>query len=343
MNAMNKYPKVGILCPIAHDFPPQSYGPWELVTYNLSEVLVRMGVDVTIYAAKTARTSAKLEYIIEESLEHQNISDQSALTSIHIMHALKKSRNVDIIHNNLNIHPVLYAELIKTPIITTLHGAASEENNHEYYQLLKDKNYLSLSYAERKFYPTLNYVDNVYNGVDFDRYTEKNNKNLYLVFSGRIVKEKGILSAIKIAKKTKIPLKIAGIITDKKFYEDYVQPDVDGILIQYVGALDYFHLSSLLTDALALVLMAEWNDPCPLSLIDAIASGVPVIGSVMGSLPELIYDKNLGIIVRDVDEACERIGELYLIPSSKCRQLARDRFSREKMAARYLDNYIRFA
>jgi glycosyltransferase involved in cell wall biosynthesis len=340
---MKKYPKVGILCPITHNFPPQSYGPWELVTYNLSESLVKMGVDVTVFATKTAHTSARLEYIVEEPLEHQDISDHAALTSIHIIHALKKSQSVDIIHNNLNIHPVLYAELIKTPMITTLHGAASEKNNYKYYQQLENKNYISLSYAERKFYPGLNYIDNVYNGVDFDRYTEKSNKNLYLVFSGRIVKEKGILSAIEVAKKTKIPLKIAGIITDQKFYDECVRPDVDGKLVQYVGALNYSDLSGLLIDALALVLMAEWNDPCPLSVIDAIASGVPVIGSTMGSLPELIYDKNLGIIVQNIDEACARIGELYLIQSSKCRQLARDRFSREKMAADYLENYIKFA
>lgn len=331
------------MCPIAHNFPPESYGPWELVTYNLSEALVRMGVNVTVFATKTAQTSAKLEYIIDESLEYQNPSDHAALTSIHIINALKKAHNVDIIHNSLNIHPVLYAELIKTPMITTLHGAASEKNNHKYYQHLEKRNYVSLSYAERKFYPNLNYIDNVYNGVDFDRYREKSNKNLYVVFSGRIVQEKGILSAIKIAKKTKIPLKIAGVITDQKFYDEYVLPDVDGTLIQYVGALNYPDLSNLLADALALILMAEWNDPCPLSALDALASGVPVIGSTMGSLSELIFDKNLGIVVQNVDEACERIGEIYSIQSSKCRALAKTKFSREVMAQRYLENYIKFA
>lgn len=340
---MKKYPRVGILCPIVFNIPPDKYGPWELVCYNLSEALVKLSVDVTIFATKKARTSAKLEYLFEKPLSNFDQVNEANFANIHAIDALKKAKNLDIIHNHLNITPVLYAKLIDIPIITTLHGAASEKQNADYFNYLKNSRFVSLSMAERKLYPDLNYIDTVYNGVDFDRYSLKNNKNEYLVFSGRIVKEKGILSAIEIAKKTKIPLKIAGIITDKEFYNEHVNPHIDGKLIQYVGNLNSVELSSLLADALALILMAEYNDACPLSVLDALASGLPVIGSIMGSLPELIYNSHLGIIVNNVDEAVERIDEIYSINPITCRKNARSKFSREVMAQRYLDNYIKFA
>ena len=339
---MQKFPKVGILCPIVANIPPDKYGPWELVCYNLSEELVKLGVDVTIFATKKAKTSAKLEYIFEKALSEYPV-DTTNYTNLHIIDSLKKAKNFDIIHNNLNISPVLFSELIDTPMVTTLHGAASEKSNSEYYEYLKKSIFISLSLAERAFYPSLNYVDNIYNGVDFNRYSLKNGENLHFVFSGRVVKEKGILSAIEISKKTKIPLKIAGIITDQKFYDEFVAPEIDDKLIQFVGNLNNVELAKLLCDALALIHIAEWNDPCPLSVLDALASGLPVIGGTMGSLPELIYNENLGIIVKNAEEAVERIHEIYAIDPIICRETARKKFSREVMAKRYLENYVKLA
>jgi len=338
---MPNYPKVGILCPIEFNLPPDKYGPWELVCYNLAEALVQLGVDVTVYATKKAQTVARVEYIWDQPIENMPYANRSALTTIHIIDALKKAKSVDIIHNSLNIHPVLYADLIDKPMITTLHGAACEQFNHDYYEYLKDRNFISISNTERDFYPSLNYLDTVYNGVDFNQYGLKSGKNSYLFFSGRLVKEKGILTAIEISQKTNIPLIIAGVVTDQQFFDQFVLPHVDNKLIKCLGHLQAAKLYELLRDALALVALVEWNEPFGLSILDALATGVPVIGSAMGSLPELIYDQQMGMIVNNVDEAVARMGEMYTKDPTVCREGARAKFSREAMAQRYLENYLK--
>jgi glycosyltransferase involved in cell wall biosynthesis len=138
-------------------------------------------------------------------------------------------------------------------------------------------------------------------------------------------------------------LKIAGIITDQSFFDRFVLPHIDNKLIQYVGNLSVAKLANLLQDTLALVALVEWNEPCSLSVLDALATGVPVIGSKMGSLPEVLYDSHLGMVVENVEEAVSRIGEMYTIDPIICRKYSRAKFSREVMAKHYLENYLKLA
>jgi glycosyltransferase involved in cell wall biosynthesis len=331
--------KVALLAPITHTIPPVGYGPWELIVYNLAESLIKLNVDVTLFATKKTETSAKLEYIVKKPLSEVNQKLHEELTKKHIKYALEKSKNFDIIHNHLNIHPVLLAHTTSTPMVTTLHGSASEHDNAIYYEQCKNENFISISHAERGFMTGLNYIGNVYNGVDFTKYTVKKNPGRYIVFSGRIVKEKGILSAIQFSKQTKIPLKIAGIITDQQFFDREVKPYIDNSLITFLGNLQCSELISLLQDALATVCFVEWDEPFGLSALDSLACGVPVIATRRGAFPELIYNKDMGIIVKNVDEAIERLDEVKKIDSSICSDLARKKFSSEIMAKGYLENY----
>lgn len=334
------HPRVGILAPISHNIPPDGYGPWETVVYNLTEGLVDLGVDVTVYATHAAQVRANLHATFDAPFTgNEDPAIHRAHEQIHIVQGLKDLQSCDIIHNHLNIHPLLFAELINTPVVTTLHGAACEKDNHPYYRVLKHKPFISLSQAERSFMPDLNYIDTVYNGVDFDSYTPKEHLGEYLVCSGRVVKEKGVLSAIELAHKTHTPLKIAGPITDQKFFDEHVQPHIDGEQIQYVGNLNKTDLNALLHDALALVFFPEWNDPCPLGVIDALATGLPVIGNYTGATAELVFDTSMGLLVHTVDEAVEQFATLRTLNPVTCREQARTRLSREVMAQRYLDNY----
>lgn len=337
---MNNYPKVAILSPITHNLPPTGYGPWELVVYNLEEELVKLGVDVTVFSVESAQIAAKKEYIFTEPLGETDPDYNTAALNIHAINFLKKAKNFDVLHMHLNILPVLYSELIDTPSVTTLHGAASEKKNALYYQYLKDKNYISISYAERKYMPSLNYIDNIYHGLDFAKYTFTETKGDYLFFSGRIIKEKGILNAIELSQKTGIPLKIAGLITDQKFFDEQVKPHLNS-KIEFLGNLPIEKLSQVIANALATVFLIEWDEPFGLSIIDSLASGVPVIGTPRGSLPELINDPSLGIIVNSTDEAADKINQIKHIDKTECYTIAKERFSREIMAKKYLENYIK--
>lgn len=331
--------KVAILAPISHSFPPNGYGPWELVAYNLAEALSQMGVDVTVFATKDAKTSAKLRYVFDTTLDKMAEKDREAANYIHAVHALSQGEEFDIIHNHLNIHPVLFSNLIKTPVVTTLHGAAIEKNNHLYYEHLKDKPFISISNMERNAFPSLNYVDTVYNGVDFSLYPLREDKGKYFVFSGRIVKEKGILSAIKVSKQTGVPLMITGVITDQNFYDTEVAPHVDNKHIKYLGNLPSTEYMDVLKEALALLFLIEWDEPFGLSALDALASGVPVIATPRGALPEMIYDPHMGSLVTHLDHVGDILHHIENIDPITCRELAKRKFSREVMAKGYLENY----
>jgi len=333
--------KVALLAPITHPMPPVGYGPWELVVYNLAESLIKMGVDVTVFATKDTKTSAKLDYIIEEPLIETDQKLHAELTHKHITYTLSKSGMFDIIHNHLNIHPVLLAKTISVPMVTTLHGSASEKLNSPLYVKCRNENFISISYAERLFMPQIHYVGNVYNGVDFTKYKTKKNTGTHVVFSGRIVKEKGILSALEFSKRTKIPLKIAGIITDQQFFDTQVKPYIDGSLVSFLGDLPYPKIVSLLQDAIATLCLVEWDEPFGLSALDSLACGVPVIATKRGAFPELIYEKNMGILVENVTEAINRLDEIRKVNSVTCSHLAQVKFSRETMTKGYLKEYNR--
>src|ERR1035437_784239 len=127
-NDFSKKIKVALLAPITHSIPPLGYGPWELIVYNLAESLVRLHVDVTLFATKYTQTIAKLDYIIEKPLNEVDQELHAVLTDKHIAYILSRAKEFDIIHNHLNIHPVLLAKTIPTPMVTTLHGSASEKD-----------------------------------------------------------------------------------------------------------------------------------------------------------------------------------------------------------------------
>jgi glycosyltransferase involved in cell wall biosynthesis len=339
---LNKKLKIALLAPITHEIPPIGYGPWELVVYNLAESLVKLNVDVTLFATKQTQTAAKLDYCTDKPLIEVDQKLHQSLTNKHISYTLSKSANFDMIHNHLNIHPVLHAKKLSIPMITTLHGSASEKSNEIYYMQCKQENFVSISFAERNFMPHINYVGNVYNGVDFTKYkVRKNNEGKYFVFSGRIVKEKGILSAIELSRRTKIPLKIAGIITDQIFFDEQIKPCIDNINISFLGNLNYDQIVLLLQHAIASLCLVEWDEPFGLSALDSLACGVPVIATKKGAFPELVYDDGMGILVGDVDEAIGRLGEIQKIDSAVCSKLAEKKFSRETMAQNYLNVYLK--
>ena len=333
------FPRVGILAPIARTLPPLGYGPWELVAYTLAEELTRMGVDVTVFAVGTSQVSGRLSSVIPGPTEGRTDISHPVANTLHIVDALRHAGEVDIIHNHFNVGPAMLSTLIATPMVTTLHAAGREAQNQPYFDYLQDATFISLSQAERAFQPNLKYVSTVYNGVDFDGYILKEEPGEYLIFTGRVVKEKGILAAIALAKEVGLPLRIAGIIPDEEFYRAEIQPLIDGSFIQYVGNLPRAELASLLSHAVALVALMEWNDACPLSVLDALASGVPVIASRLGALPEMVQDGVTGILVDSADEAARRLPEVRAISRSGCREAARSQFSKEVMAAGYMAAY----
>ena len=328
--------KVGVLSTVAWRTPPQHYGPWEQVASNLTEGLVELGCDVTLFATKDSISNAKLNAIIQQGYESDKTQDPKVVECLHIANAMEHAGEFDIIHNHFDFLPLTYSRLINVPMLTTIHGFSSEKIV-EVYRMYNDNNfYASISNSDR--HEDLKYIGTVYNGLNLDEFDYSAITNDYLVFLGRIHPDKGTAEAIQIALNSKKKLIIAGIIQDSKYFEECVQPFL-GEQIEFIGHVNPHERNLLLGKALALLHPINFNEPFGLSVVEAMLCGTPVIAFNRGSMPELIEDKKSGFLVTTVDEAVETVSSLSYIDRHYCSEYARKRFSAKSMAEEYYRLY----
>lgn len=339
-----KNTRIGLLAPIIWPIPPKSYGAWERVVTNLATGLVKLGYkNITLFATKQARVKGvKVVSIIDKPLSQVEIPGKRAFEFLHIAHGLKQaSKSVDIIHNHLNYHPLLFSQFIDRPIVTTMHGSGIEPESKIGYSHYRRLPFVSISNFERKFIPHLNYVATVYNGIDMETFTFNPRKGKYLVNTGRIHPTKGVHNAVKLALAVKTPLYLAGPVEKEAegYFREKIKPFIDGKRIIYLGNLPQPRINKLVGNALAFVGLIEWQEPFGLSVAEALSCGTPVIATPRGAHPELIKDGVNGLLVNSVREAIGRFDEIKLIDRSVCRQTAEKLFSMETMAKGYLAAY----
>ncbi|HEY0175303.1 MAG TPA: glycosyltransferase [Pedobacter sp.] len=209
--------KIAVLSPVAWRTPPRHYGPWEQMASNLTESLVSAGIDVTLFATGDSVTTAVLNSVVPKGYEDQPGQDAKVLECLHISNLMEQASDFDLIHNHFDFLPLSYSALIKTPMITTIHGFSSERIIPVYQKYNRHGHYVSISNANR--HPLLNYLATVYNGLDTRNFTSDPIGGDYLLFFGRIHPDKGTAEAIQIAQKSKRKLIIAGIIQEESYFK----------------------------------------------------------------------------------------------------------------------------
>jgi glycosyltransferase involved in cell wall biosynthesis len=328
--------KVAILSPIAWRTPPKHYGPWEQVASNIAEGLVKLGVEVTLFATGDSVTQAQLDSVIPLGYEEDRNLDAKVVECLHISNLMEKASNFDIIHNHFDFLPLSYTGLIQTPVITTIHGFSSPNIIPVYKKYNTVSNYVSISNADRS--EELQYLATVYNGLKVEDFSFNPNPKPYLLFLGRIHPDKGTAEAIEIAQKSKCKLFIAGIIQDQAYFDEKVKPFLNED-IQFVGSANAEERNHLLGNASALLHPITFNEPFGLSVAEAMLCGTCVIAFNKGSMPELIQDKKTGFLVKDINEAVDAVSQINTINRKDCRAWAMTNFSQEKMVADYLKCY----
>lgn len=328
--------KVAIISPIAWRTPPRHYGPWERVVSLLTEGLVKENIDVTLYATGDSITSAKLRSVCNAPYEEDRELDAKVWESLHISEIMEQANEFDIIHNNYDFLPLTYSGLIKTPVLTTIHGFSSAKILPVYKKYNKKTQYVSISNADRN--SELDYIRTVYHGIDIEKFTLNKQRGNYLVYFGRIHRDKGTFEAIQVAKKAKMKLVIAGIVQDQVYYKDCVEPYLNEDIC-YIGSVGPKERNKVLGNAYALLHPINFNEPFGLSIVEAMACGTPVIAFNKGSMPEIIQEGINGFMVSNVEEMTEKIRDIMNISREDCRKTVECRFTQEKMVKQYIEVY----
>jgi glycosyltransferase involved in cell wall biosynthesis len=328
--------KLAVLSPVAWRTPPRHYGPWEQIASNIAEGMIKKGVEVTLFATGDSITTGKLDSVCAQGYEEDRTQDAKVLECLHISNLMEKAGDFDIIHNNFDFLPLTYSGLIKTPIITTIHGFSSQKIIPVYKKYNSIGNYVSISNADRS--PELDYLATVYNGLNVQDFDFVEQPDDYLLYFGRIHYDKGCAEAIQIAQKSKRKLLIAGIIQDENYYREKVEPYLNE-QIQYIGHAGPEKRNELLGKAIALLHPINFNEPFGMSVAEAMLCGTPVIAFNRGSMPELIQNEKTGFLVDTVDEAVMAVSNLKNIKRKDCCDWAKSKFSSEKMVGDYFDLY----
>lgn len=324
--------KVAILAPVAWRTPPRHYGPWEQIASNIAEGIIKLGAEVTLFATGDSITAGTLDAICAAGYEEDRTQDAKVLECLHISNLMEKAAEFDIIHNNFDFLPLTYSGLIKTPVITTIHGFSSSKIIPVYKKYNSRGHYVSISNADRS--AELDYLATVYNGLDTRDFQFYEKPDEYLLYFGRIHPDKGTAEAIDIAKKSKRKLLIAGIVQDVNYFKEKIEPQLSEE-IEYIGHAGPDKRRELLGKAYALLHPISFEEPFGLSVAEAMLCGTPVIAFNRGSMPELIKDAQTGFLVNTVDEAVDAVDWLDQISRADCYDWAKSQFSSEKMVSDY--------
>ncbi len=331
-----------MLAPLVVRVPPRTYGGIERVVYDLTQGLVKDNYKVVLFASGDSQTSAELDSIWPYSLRFdKRIKNPVPLTLLHAINCFRKANDFDLIHNHLGHFGLSFANFVKKPILTTLHGIIPFDFK-PLFRAHKELPFVSISNNQRRELPELNYVATVYNGTDTKLYSFGGKPKDYLLFMGRSSPEKGPQLAIDIAEACKMKLIMALRVNpeDEEFYEKEVKPRLKKAkYVKLLGPIPDEERVRLYQEAKATLFPIQWEEPFGLVMTESMSCGTPVIATRIGSVPEVIVDGVTGFICRDVKEAIKAVSKISKISRQACREHVVKNFSIEKMVKDYQKVY----
>jgi len=335
--------KIAQIAPLYEAVPPKLYGGTERVVAHLSDALVDLGHEVTLFSSADAVTKAELVPVRDQSIRLDPAPLKSDLAAhLTMLNMVRQQQDrFDILHFHVDmIHFPLF-EAIAARTLTTLHGRLDMKDLPEVYRAWPRYPMVSISDAQRAALPFANWAGTVYHGMPEALYRFHPEPGGYLAFLGRISPEKGPDRAIAIAKRLGMPLKIAAKVdaADKVYFETEIRPLLDHPLVEFIGEIGDNQKSAFLGGAAALLFPIEWPEPFGLVMIEAMACGTPVLAYDHGSAREIVDDGVTGYVVAGEDQAVARAPDLLRLDRREIRRRFDRRFSATAMARGYLDLY----
>lgn len=331
--------RIAMLAPIAWRTPPRHYGPWELVTSLLTEALVTRGIDVTLFATLDSATAGTLAGVVRAPYNEDPEIDAKVWEYRHLAYAFERADEFDLIHNQADFPAHAFSGLIRTPMVTTIHGFSSERILPMYKPFEERIHYVAISNADR--HPDLRYAATIHHGIPVSDFPLDPAGSDDLLYFGRIHPHKGTREAIATAQAVGRRLHIYGVIQDEDYYQRAVLPHVDGVKVIYHGAVGGAARIKALGSAYALLHLIDFDEPFGLSVIEAMACGTPVIAMRRGSMPEIVEHGRTGFLVDNIDEARVALDRIGAIDRRLTSETVARRFSVERMADEYIALYRR--
>jgi len=339
--------KIAQVAPLYEAVPPRLYGGTERVVAHLTDALVELGHEVTLFASGEARTKARLVPVRDQAirLDPAPLKSDLAAHLTQLAEVRRRADQFDVIHFHTDMMHFAFFDGMAAKTVTTLHGRLDLKDLAGVYQRWSRFPLVSISDDQRRPLPWANWAATVHHGMAADLYRYQPRSEGYLAFLGRISPEKRPDRAIAIAKRLGMTLKIAAKVdaADQTYFEEKIEPLLHDPLIEFVGEIGDHQKSAFLGGADALLFPIDWPEPFGLVMIEAMACGTPVIAYACGSVPEVIEEGLTGFIVRNEDQAVDAVRRLFSLDRAAIRRRFEERFSATAMARRYLAIYGRHA
>jgi glycosyltransferase involved in cell wall biosynthesis len=334
--------RIAQIAPLVESVPPTLYGGTERVVSWLTEELVAMGHEVTLFASGDSVTRARLEPVVPRALRLAGIHDCTPYNIIMLDKVAARSHAFDVVHFHIDFfhYPLFRGLAHKT--VTTLHGRQDMPGLNDIYSAFPNMPLVSISDHQRTPLPPVNWMGTVYHGLPEGLLQEGKGEGGYLAFLGRICADKGILPAIEISRRTGLKLKVAAKVdpADQKYYDSEVAPVLaQSPHVEFIGEINDGQKQEFLGKARALLFPISWPEPFGLVMIEAMACGTPVVAFNSGSVPEVMDDGLTGFVVDDVDGAVAAVKKLDRLFRPSIRSRFEERFSAGAMARDYVRIY----
>jgi len=320
------------------------YGGTERVVSYLTEELVQQGHDVTLFASGDSITDARLVSVRPSAIRlDPSCRDHLAYHMLLLEQLFREADEFDVIHFHVDYLHFPLSRRHAPANVTTLHGRLDLPDLVPVYREFPEMPVVSISNAQRKPLPWLNWQGTVHHGLPINLYQYHSEAGKYLAFLGRISPEKGLDQAIEIAKRAGIELRVAAKVdrADVEYFHQTIEPLLDHPLVRFVGEITDVEKDQFLGDALALLTPINWEEPFGLVMVEAMACGTPVIAYRRGSVPEIIDEGGTGFIVQDAEEAAQAIQKVSCLSRRKCREIFEQRFTAPRMTEDYVAVYHR--
>jgi glycosyltransferase involved in cell wall biosynthesis len=335
--------RIAQIAPLHEAVPPQFYGGTERVVSYLTDALVDLGHDVTLFASGDSDTKATLEAVWPHALRlDPAIRDAVAPHMVLLERVRQVAHEFDVLHSHLDYLPFSLFSQLDVPFVTTLHGRLDLPELQPVFSLFPKAPVISISNSQRLPLPHANWLNTIYHGLPENPLLPMSRKEPeYLAFLGRICPDKGVDAAIVIARESGLPLKIAAKVdkADHAYFKTTIEPLLSLPNIEFVGEITEAQKPAFLSGAKALLFPIAWSEPFGLVMIEAIACGTPVIAFNRGSVPEVIDHGLTGYICEDVHGAVCALRHLDELSRTEIRAQFERRFSAKVMAQNYVDVY----